>query len=174
MDGLDEYFGDSWDVISILNDLAECPNVKLCLSSRPWNSFQHAFGRSNPCVIRLHEWTKKDIELFARDNLRPYISHSRLELHLFKGLIHDIVDRAQGVFLWVRLVVRSLRDGIINDDPVSILHERLRAIPTDLEEFFEQILTSVEEVYRRRMASTFLASLRTHQPLKMIHYYFLE
>lgn len=174
VDGLDEYYGDSWDVINTLQDFATCPNVKLCLSSRPWNSFQDAFGRSNPHILRLHEWTRKDIELFARENLMSYTAHADFEQVLFDDMISDIVARAQGVFLWVRLVVRSLRDGITNDDPVSILHERLRAIPTDLEKFFEHILGSVEDIYRTRMATTFLAALRTHQPLKMIHYYFLE
>jgi len=174
VDGLDEYCGDSFDVIKTLQDLAACPNIKLCLSSRPWNSFQDAFGRSNPCVLRLHEWTRKDIEIFAEDNLTSYTTHSDFEPSLFSELIRDIVDRAQGVFLWVRLVVRSLRDGIINDDPVSILHERLRAIPTDLEEFFELILESVEDIYRSRMATTFLAALRTHRPLNMIEHYFLD
>jgi hypothetical protein len=84
------------------------------------------------------------------------------------------VHRAQGVFLWVWLVVRSLRDGIINDDPVSIFHERLRAISSDLEEFFELILYSVDDIYQSRMASTFLAAPKTPRLLKMIHYHFLD
>ncbi|KAI4674293.1 uncharacterized protein J4E84_010668 [Alternaria hordeiaustralica] len=97
-----------------------------------------------------------------------------LEPSLFDDLIHDIGERAQGVFLWVRLVVKSLRNGIINEDPVSLLQERLRAIPSDLEEFFEHILGSVERIYRSRMASTFLAAMRSPHQLELIHYYFLE
>lgn len=174
IDGLDEYYGDSWDVIGMLRDLSTTPNVKLCLSSRPWNCFQDAFGTQNPHMLRLHDLTRQDIELFARENLLSYTHYLDLEPNLFDDLIRDIGDRAQGVFLWVRLVVRSLRDGIVNEDPVSILQERLGAIPSDLEEFFEHILASVEEIYRTRMASTFLAALRTRHPLKVIHYYFLE
>jgi hypothetical protein len=101
-------------------------------------------------------------------------TRSEIAASLFNDLIQDIVDRAQGVFLWVRLVVRLLRDSIINDDPVSILHERLRAIPSNLEELFELILDSVDNIYRSRMASTFLAALKTPRHLKMIHYHFLE
>lgn len=174
IDGLDEYYGDSWDVIHTLQDLATCTNVKMCLSSRPWNSFQDAFGRSNPYVIRLHDWTKRDIKIFAYETLMAYAVHSEFEPSLFDDLIRDIAERAQGVFLWVRLVVHSLRDGIVNDDPVSILHERLRAIPTDLEDFFKHILESVEDVYRPRMARTFLAALYTQEPLQTIHYHFLD
>ncbi|EAT81134.2 hypothetical protein SNOG_11426 [Parastagonospora nodorum SN15] len=174
IDGLDEYFGDSWDVIDTMQNFVGCPNIKLCLSSRPWNSFQDAFGRSNPCMLRLHEYTRKDIETFAHDNLMSYTTHSDFEPRLFNDMIQDIVERAQGVFLWVRLVVRSLRDGIINDDPVSTLHERLRTIPVDLEPFFEHILGSVQGFYRTTMAATFLAALRTNRPLSMMQYHFLE
>ncbi|KAH7394877.1 hypothetical protein DE146DRAFT_615545 [Phaeosphaeria sp. MPI-PUGE-AT-0046c] len=174
IDGLDEYYGDSWDVIHMLQDLATCPNVKMCLSSRPWNSFQDAFGRSNPHVLRVHERTMMDIQIFAKETLMAYADHSEFEPSLFNDLIRDIAERAQGVFLWVRLVVHSLRNGIVNDDPVSILHERLRAIPTDLEDFFGHILESVEGFYRPRMARTFLAALRAIHPLTTIHYHFLH
>jgi hypothetical protein len=174
VDGLDEYYGDTWDVINTLQACSTSPNIKLCLSSRPWNSFDQAFGGHTARVLRLHEWTRGDIMLFATDNLQTYTNRFNTESQLFNNLLQDIASRAQGVFLWVRLVVRSLRDGIVNADPVSILHERLRALPTDLEEFFEHILGSVEEVYRSRMVNTFLAALRTNRPLKMIHYYFLE
>jgi len=125
-------------------------------------------------MFQLHELTRKDIELFARENLMTFSRYTEFESSLFDDLVCDIGKRAQGVFLWVRLVVRSLRDGIINEDPVSLLQKRLRAIPQDLEEFFEHILGSVENIYQTRMACTFLAALETGNPLKMIHYYFLE
>jgi len=175
VDGLDEYYGDSWDVIETIRDLSAAPNVKLCLSSRPWNCFQRSFGQENPYVLRIHDFTRPDIELFARETLlRSYRGCVNLESNVFDDLIKDIGKRAQGVFLWVRLVVRSLRDGIINEDSVSLLQERLRAIPSDLEEFFDQIIGSVEEIYRSRMAGTFLAAMRTPVQLDLIHYYFLE
>jgi len=175
VDGLDEYYGDSWDVIETMRDLSAVPNVRLCLSSRPWNCFQMSFGQANPHVLRIHDFTRPDIELFARETLlRSYRPGVDLESHVFDDLIGDIGERAQGVFLWVRLVVRSLRDGIVNEDSVSLLQERLRAIPSDLEDFFEQILGSVEEIYQSRMAGTFLAAMRTPRQLDLIHYYFLE
>lgn len=175
VDGLDEYYGDSWDVIETMRDLSTSRNVKLCLSSRPWNCFQKCFGQSNPHVLRIHDFTRPDIELFARENL--LLSYSLcidFEPDFFDDLIKDIGRRAKGVFLWVRLVVRSLRDGIMNEDPISLLQARLLAIPSDLEEFFELILGSVEEIYRSRMAGAFLAAMRSPYQLNLIHYYFLE
>ncbi|KAH7078695.1 hypothetical protein BKA63DRAFT_409559 [Paraphoma chrysanthemicola] len=174
IDGLDEYNGESWDIIAPLKDLSTCPHVKICLSSRPWNAFHDAFGQSNPEKLRLHDLTREDIELFARESLQFCLPNMEYSSYLFDDLIHDIRRRAQGVFLWVRLAVRSLRDGIANEDPLPIIHERLRAIPTDLEEFFELMLESVDAVYRPTMAHTFITALRSDVPLNVIQYYFLE
>lgn len=175
VDGLDEYQGDHWDVIEILHNLSLSPNVKLCLSSRPWNCFEDAFGQAGQYVLRVHEVTRQDIELFARENLLAY--GARIPFYdqgLFDELLLDIVDRAQGVFLWVRLVVRSLRDGLTNEDQLSLLRQRLHALPTDLENFFMHILRSVDSIYQERMACTFLAALKSNEPLRMIHYSFLD
>ncbi|KAH6113873.1 hypothetical protein HBI69_130890 [Parastagonospora nodorum] len=175
IDGLDEYSGDTDDVIKTLRALSiRSSNVKLCISSRPWNCFQDAFGTSEPRMLRLHEYTRRDIEFFARKNLKCDTHRSNLETPLYDDIIPEIVNRAEGVFLWVRLVVRSLREGIMNDDPISIIQRRLQAIPTDLEEFFEHILASVEDVYSGRLACTFLAALKAPRPLMITHYYFLE
>jgi hypothetical protein len=179
VDGLDEYHGDHWDVINILQDLAAAPNVKLCLSSRPWNCFQDAFGQPGAHLLRLHELTRQDIELYAREGLLRHVqSNTYSSLELLNTLVEDIGLRAEGVFLWVFLwvflVVRSLRDGIVNYDPISLLQERLQALPTDLEDFFDHILRSVDFIYQERMACTFLAALKASQPLCMIHYSFLE
>jgi hypothetical protein len=175
VDGLDEYHGDHWDVINILQDLAAAPNVKLCLSSRPWNCFQDAFGQPGAPLLRLHELTRQDIELYAREGLLRHVqSNTYSSPELLNTLVEDIGLRAEGVFLWVFLVVRSLRDGIVNCDPISLLQERLHALPTDLEDFFDHILRSVDAIYQERMACTFLAALKVSQPLCMIHYSFLE
>lgn len=174
VDGLDEYYGGDWDVIELLQEMSTYPPVKICLSSRPWNCSEDTFGRNNPHVLRLHELTRKDIELFTHDSL---VSYSRCTIsgpEFFENTVQEISNRAQGVFLWVRLVVRSLREGIINEDPISILDERLKAIRTDLEAFLDQILGLVETVYRSRMATTFLAALGTLVPLNMMQHYFLE
>lgn len=45
VDGLDEYSGDSMDLVELFEDAAVSanPNIKVCLSSRPLLEFKHAF-----------------------------------------------------------------------------------------------------------------------------------
>jgi hypothetical protein len=176
IDGLDECDGDLYELIFAIQRLAGQSHLKLCVSSRPWNQFQHTIGTSNCGFLELHKFTRKDIELFARQSIS---SHSRRVDHKilteqYDGLVHEIAERAQGVFLWVRLVVHSLREGIANDDQTSLLMKRLEEIPTALGEFFEHLLASVDRVYHDRMARAFLAALTTDKPLTLLHYSFLD
>lgn len=176
IDGLDEYEGDPNEVIEIVESLAQQSTYKVCVSSRPWNQFEDSFGRSANKCLQLHLFTKEDIACFASECLQSH--RTKFEDHnvqdQYAGLVNEISKRAQGVFLWVRLVVHSLREGQFNSDPVSILRKRLDEIPTDLEKFFQQILESVHQVYGERMARTFLTALASPEPLKIIHYSFLD
>ena len=70
-----------------------------------------------------------------------------------------ILGRAQGVFLWVHLVVRSLIEGLLNLDPISILRKRLREFPKDLYDFFRLIFESLDPIYRPKTAQMFQATL---------------
>lgn len=176
IDGLDECEGDLYELVDLIQRLSKQPHLKLCVSSRPWNQFHRTIGMSNNGFLELHKLTKGDIELFARESI---LSHSRrlypnTTVAQYEDLVQEIAERAQGVFLWVRLVVHSLRDGIANNDQPSLLMERLEDIPTALEEFFELILQSVDKVYHKRMARTFLAGLATNVPMTLLHYAFLE
>jgi len=44
IDGLDEFDGKPITLLSAIHKILELPNVKACLSSRPWVEFEDAFG----------------------------------------------------------------------------------------------------------------------------------
>ncbi|KAJ4288662.1 hypothetical protein N0V90_011899 [Kalmusia sp. IMI 367209] len=175
VDGLDEFNGDHNEVVSVLERFASS-RIKLCLSSRPWNCFELAFGGHPSQKLYLESFTREDIQLFAQEHLTKDLGrdHFQMPRELFASLVKTIVERSKGVFLWVRLVIRSLCDGLINGDPPTLLQARLDAIPTDLEIFFASILHSVDPVYRERMAIAFSVALKTKSPLRVINYSFLD
>ncbi|OAG42303.1 hypothetical protein AYO21_03471 [Fonsecaea monophora] len=140
VDGLDEYDGDPLDIIKTIKNIARIDNVKVCVSSRPWNCFEDVFGQDPRNKLYLQDLTKNDIALYAREKLDEVANFSMMttEVAQIKRLISEIVSRAQGVFLWVYLVTRSLKDGLINGDSLALLYERVLEMPSDLEEFFEK------------------------------------
>ncbi|KAJ9616952.1 hypothetical protein H2200_000672 [Cladophialophora chaetospira] len=175
VDGMDEYSGDHLDLIKTVQDIAKLKNIKMCVSSRPWNCFEDAFGRDKHLKLYLQDLTMTDIAIYARDKLEEVSRSSMFDADgsQFEHFISEIVQRAQGVFLWVFLVARSLRQGLVNGDSLSLLQERLLEMPTDLEAFFEKIIQSVDKVYQRRMAHTFQIALVAHKPLRLILYSFI-
>ncbi|KAK0343884.1 hypothetical protein LTR02_016097 [Friedmanniomyces endolithicus] len=163
IDGLDEFSKDEFSVdhyalIQDLKALSSSPYVKLCVSSRPWNSFREAFGNDSARCTVVESNTRKDMAEYVDGVL---LADPRFETLIQRDsraqrLVEEIRERSQGVFLWVFLAVRSLLRGLGEHDDVETLLDRLRELPPELERLFERILGSVEPVYRQHQAQLLL------------------
>ncbi|KAF2112303.1 hypothetical protein BDV96DRAFT_158320 [Lophiotrema nucula] len=175
IDGLDEYEGNHHQFVQMLEHVFHHPSIKVCVSSRPWNVFREAFGDKEEARIFLEEHTRGDILKYVRDTLRKSSRFAKLARQdpRRRGLIKEIVDRANGVFLWVFLVVQSLLRGLTNADTFDDLYRRLRAFPQELEPFFRQMYSGIEDFYRSKSAIYFQAALQALRPYSVIVYDFL-
>jgi hypothetical protein len=126
--------------------------------------------------LKLKDFTRDDIKRFAEDRLGENSHFKALQASdpRYQCLLEEIVDAAQGVFLWVFLVVRSLLRGLTNADTISELQRRLRVLPSDLEQFFRHILDTTEEVYQERAAQYFLVENQANGPLSPMTYSFVD
>ena len=156
IDGLDEYEGEQDTLIRDLEAISELrtTDIKICVSSRPWNVFRKAYGRRESLSLTLQDLTKSDMAQYIRGELGNDSRFQRLcdSNYSATRLLDELEDRAQGVFLWVFLVVRSLLRGLSEDDDMDDLMARLKALPTDLNLYFRHILDSIEDIYRRQTA----------------------
>lgn len=161
IDGLDEFDGDHPDIISTINTFASSDAIKICFSSRPWAVFESAYGTNHGLMIRLQDLTRSDIRSFVEDRLAEGTQFVRLKSTdpAYESLIHEILERSNGVFLWVYLVVRSLRRGMTKYDTISELQMRLRELPSELEDYFQHMLDSTERMYHRQAARLYLLRL---------------
>jgi hypothetical protein len=156
IDGLDEYDGDPFDIINLFTSVSKLPNVKLCLSSRPIYEFVKTF-RSYP-TLRLQDLNFNDIKQYVDDELRA--NDLMRELHHTEPqeapkLSLEIIDKADGVFLWVKLVALSLLRGLRNSDRICDLQKRVRLLPPSLEDLFSHILGRLELVYLEQSSRIF-------------------
>lgn len=167
IDGLDEYAGringeakDFTDMCQTLSKLTASRRIKICVSSRPENVFREHFGGDQSRVLDVHELTAGDIERYARDNLED-LGWERLARGRREGIpicpmdyfVRQIQSRSQGVFLWVFLVVRVLRNGLTNGDTLQELEQRLNSCPSDLEPFLRRILETIDPCYHQKIAA---------------------
>lgn len=176
IDGLDEFAEDHYTLITEIIQLhAQKPNVKFCVSSRPYNVFSKAFGGDESHTFALQDMNSGDIDIFIRGRLERD-SRFRDLARLHPGatdLALEIRRRAEGVFLWVHLIVWDLLGGLSEDDDIATLQARLDLLPRSLEEFFAHILHSVHEVHQKYTARSLLLAHRAREPLPVMAYAFL-
>ncbi|KAJ4363073.1 hypothetical protein N0V83_010193 [Neocucurbitaria cava] len=176
IDGLDEYEGQANDMIEFIALLRNLPDVKICVSSRPWNEFECEFGKDGSQKLYMQDYNGLDIEKYVYDILDKDGNYQELEdKEAGDLLVREIVQAANGVFLWVFLVVRSFQEGLENGDRVFDLRERLRKLPSDLNEYFNRIILSdVAEFYHGHSAEMFLVTLEGHEDIPLMAYWFIR
>ena len=140
VDGLDEFDGVHEDLVSFLKLVHSRFKIKLCISSRPWNVFRDAF-----CTypsLKMEAFTRPDIEKYVSTHLAS--SSAFQELRMFdvgnvQDLERQVIDKAEGIFLWVVLVTEKLvivaRDG--ND--LYEIRKVLESLPPGLEELYGEM-----------------------------------
>ncbi|KAK5077127.1 hypothetical protein LTR51_002814 [Lithohypha guttulata] len=160
LDALDEYSGKHEDIAKFLvstvrtaNSLTASTRIKICFSSRPLNIFLDYFSEIPGFFMQDH--TIADMEIVVDTILR---GNRRMEQQLDSedGLVNgpvlllrqQILERADGVFLWVRLVLDELLEAFCDGADVVQLNTLLECIPNDLNEFYLRILDRIPQKYK--------------------------
>jgi len=191
IDGLDEFDESNGldpehqtcytDLIKIFSSWTRNrPDVKLCVSSRDWNLFKEAFSAHQR--LRLQDLTKNDMKVLVQDSLEE---HGRC-FHSVSGadpqfveLVEQIVEKAEGVFLWMALVLKSLRQGLQYKDSAKTLRGRLEKMPVGLENFLGFMFESIDPIYLQQSARIFsvamaASKISSRRDLSLLRYSFLE
>ncbi|KUJ19524.1 uncharacterized protein LY89DRAFT_642613, partial [Mollisia scopiformis] len=156
IDGLDEYKGNEDDIAALFGEASTSENVKICYSSRPHLAFVEAF-ETRP-RLRLQDLTFPDIRRYIHDRLETNIRMQQLsqaEPEATKKLIEEIGNAANGVFLWVTLVVTSLLRGLSKHDNIRYLQMRLRGLPEELDNLYHHMVYEVDNIYQQEAAKMF-------------------
>lgn len=154
IDGLDEISGDSEAVLTAVERL-QSADVKVCLSSRPDRSYVEAFRSC--AMLRLQDLTEPDIRSYVSDKLQPFMpTEFAVEISY---IMNSIVLKAQGVFLWVELVVKALLQGLKNKDTLKQLKTRVESLPSDIEALYSKMLSNINVAYCKHAARLFQMAL---------------
>ncbi|KAJ5736469.1 uncharacterized protein N7483_001594 [Penicillium malachiteum] len=184
VDGLDEFECTDQmrqELIETFESLADKENVKIFVSSRPWNVFEDSFSDSPK--IRLEELTRDDVNSYVRVKFckSPRFQYLlRSDQQAAENLIYTIAYKAQGVFLWVRLVVQDFLKGIRDGDSIHTLYTKLEEMPVDLEEYFKRLISSIDPQHMRE--ASIILQIALHEetnfanlhPLRLIDLSFID
>lgn len=157
VDGLDECqpHDDHSALVTALETLAKMPNMKICVSSRPWTTFSNAFGDLKNRML-IEELTKTDIASYVKDELQDAMKNIVSKV-AHQSDLNDLADqvtrRAEGVFFWVRLVVAALKERLEVDDDVEALQHCVDDFPDKLEDYFrDYIYDRINKTWRKDTA----------------------
>jgi len=154
LDGLDEIDGRYDTVVRIVQNLADHPNVKMCLSSRPLPVFEEAFNGA--LGLRLQDLTFQSIRAYAgvqlSDLVQRRVLRDKQDRHRAKNILNKIVERANGVFLWTVIVVKDVRDGLQDIVDLDELAQTVESLPPELESLFMVMLNRIKPAYQRDAA----------------------
>jgi len=145
VDGLDEFDGDFTELVDFFRGLgtgAHGDRVKMCLASRPWAVFERSFQSSVP-NLKLQELSYQDMYHYVADRLsadqkvgKCFSDKSALKDAFFE----ETVRRADGVFLWVRIIVNKLLKDFQQGQGMGHLQAIVRDQPTELDDLFEKLV----------------------------------
>ena len=143
IDALDEYSGRSEDVARFVKRLAAPMDtsdnqkliIRVCASSRPWTAFTSLLNETPSFTIQ--DWTKADIRKFATDRLEGCNRDNT------GFVVDEITDKAEGVFLWVALVLDELWQPLCDGKPMEDVRSLLSGLPTDLPEFYKRMMENI-------------------------------
>jgi hypothetical protein len=171
IDGLDEFDGNSQDLVTLILDLQKISprSFKACVASRPWLIFEESF-RTMPW-LRMEDLTRPDIRFYIEDNMQQSSRWNDLQKFMpaeASKMIEEITEKAVGVFLWVTLVVASLIGGLRDGDDVEDLWQRINELPSALEELFQKILGDLNPRYFAQGCEMFQLAFTAFDPLTLL------
>lgn len=140
LDGLDEC-RDGEDLVEFVEELAGMARLKICVSSRPEQLYVDTF--SDKPKLRVQDLNRNDIYTVINEKFKSNPRVGRMGVvnpAALDQLATSIERKAQGVFLWVHLAIRSVLRGFRNRDTLEILQRRLEELPDDIYGLYRNML----------------------------------
>lgn len=117
------------------------PLLKICLASRSWPFFEREMGgNARIPSLAIHNFTTDDIRIYASALLEEPLQSLDLPAAYQSGsqqLVNEIIERANGVFVWVRVVVDSMRRHITDGTSIEVLRKKILEYPKELKDLYE-------------------------------------
>jgi hypothetical protein len=165
IDGLDEIDSreNHFELVALVHEiLSRNQNLKICVSSRPEQAFKAGF-RDNPS-LRLQDLTKDDMRATAEHLLNSYLSTLMITPSVLdlQRLVEELTRKAEGVFLWLRIALKSLISGLNSYEDLAELLRRLKVLPSDLNILYRDMwrrLGDDEALYLQQAAFYFRVAL---------------
>ncbi|KAG9245804.1 hypothetical protein BJ878DRAFT_333472 [Calycina marina] len=150
IDGFDECRGNRHEHLEFLIEWTRLMaktslKVKICLASCDLPELA-----SLNANLVLHQWTKPGITDFVKKELTGAMQHTismDLKDHgiVISKLVQKVVNKADGVFVWAKLVVEDLVLGLKAGEDEAALEHRLSNLPQHLKDLYAHMISKIPD-----------------------------
>ena len=152
IDALDEHEGDKDLLLQLLKEWTQNVDgyyvtLKICLASRSWPVFTQQFEMGPNFAI--DHFTKDDVGIYTESRLNSLHEGltPRPKPESLGFLVGQIMTKARGVFIWVRLVADRLAENIRDGTPFHVLSRIIAGTPEELQELYDDTLRRINLQY---------------------------
>ena len=189
IDGLDELQPERDHLLlsKYLNRLSSHINVKLVVSSRPWAAFERnlehddrIFTMQENNRLAIIRYIRNELDTHSTDEAFTQVAWDCINenpdgcppIH-HHGEAHDlaarIAMRANGVFLWVALVMKAVCWHIALGCPILVLNSYVDKLPTELGDYFRSMI--FKRMHESMLSETAMAlSIALTEDASLGHY----
>lgn len=146
IDGLDEFIGEEELLLDVIRIFGEAPQCKVCVSSRPEQAFRQEFRVCSQ--LKVQDLNHEDIKKTVAGKLSPHLEKYKSPEAKETVLESVIVWKAEGVFLWLDIMIKILIRGARNGDSYETLFSRLNNTPDTINGLYTHIWESLDSVYK--------------------------
>jgi ankyrin repeat protein len=148
IDALDEC--EDKTIALLLKPTSAIKNLRICISSRPCTKLlQHL--RDSPHRLLLEAENREAISLYVRCEMKIVWQGNEHFDKEIEELEKQIIKTADGVFLWVVLVVQELVSGDADGETIKELRKKLSQIPQDLGGLYKRMLYKIHDCGREEV-----------------------
>ena len=168
IDAIDECNAPIRQLLQLFEELIQVSQergfpISICVSGRPVHTLTAWLGHY--AQLTLEDHTSDDIATFVL--AKTSCLSSAKDAYIYREFQQDIMEKSNGVFLWVVLVVEELLDGWEASESIAGLRTKLAAIPEDLDEFFGRMLRRIPKSQFPETVAVFKCVLAALRPLTL-------
>lgn len=138
--------------------------ICICVTTRPVSPAITNLG-SRPALY-LEQYTTGDILVYTEAKTAFLEKPARLT-ETANYIKDEIIEKSDGCFLWVTLVIEALRKGHVAGDSIDKLKRTLSPTPSGLAELYRHTLEKIDEQYKAETRKIFQIVLAAARPLNL-------
>lgn len=154
IDGLDECGSNIREMMTCIRKICDQTSMRVCLASRPNPFIQHSL---RDCLqIKMQDHNTAGIRAYIETALAEIESVTGAEEFSTPVTVESLVQRAEGVFLWIRFAVDVILQRLLQGCTEAEVWGEVGSLPDELSDMYQRIFDRVPEVCRAEVATVML------------------